>query len=107
MRKDTKSELQMLREFVWYWAGLMQCWFCGKPLLTPKEGMTWGHRRHASIPTRLVAHHIEHDREKNERKDIGWAHKACHDKYHKQHRSKKDDKAQGTVERANAAGSGV
>jgi hypothetical protein len=77
------SELQMLREFTWFWGRIMKCVFCKKPLIPDPGNLTWGHRRHLKIRAELVNHHRDHNRQHNNDGNLGWAHKTCHDAYHR------------------------
>jgi hypothetical protein len=56
--------------------------FCKRPLLARPSGMTFGHRRHPPIHTRLTAHHADHNRENNLDYNVWPVHKKCHTRYH-------------------------
>lgn len=77
------SEKQMLREFTWFWARILKCVFCKKPLIPDPGNLSWGHRRHLKIRAELVNHHRDHNRQNNNDGNMGWAHQECHNAYHK------------------------
>lgn len=102
MHKDTKAELQMLREFFWFHASQIKCFFCHEPLAMLIPDVTWGHRRHHAVRIKVTNHHKEHDRSKNGHKDLAWAHTSCHKKYHAEYnrsnnREEKDQEEEGIL----------
>jgi len=82
MQKATKSELQMLREMVWHFGEITLCEFCHRPLLHIPPGMTFGHRRHPPIDTKLTIHHRDRNRDNNQASNRVPAHRSCHIQYH-------------------------
>jgi hypothetical protein len=78
------AELQMLREFAWFYLPRLTCYFCQKPLSILGLGMSFGHRRHPKVKVKITLHHIDGDRKNNSYANLTWAHSACHKRYHKQ-----------------------
>lgn len=93
MRKDTRSELQMLRELTWLMLTQYEatCMLCHEPLLLRPNGMTFGHRRHPKIPVRFTVHHVDHDRTNNQLSNLAIVHSGCHKKYHAEDDNAEED----------------
>lgn len=100
MRADTKAELQMLRELVWFAYGvdptsaetnaldpMLSCYFCHEFLLIRPGGMTFGHRRHPKIDVDITIHHIDENRENNNPSNLADCHSSCHKSYHNKKRA--------------------
>lgn len=91
MRADVKSELQMLRELVWWLLSkreVMYCYFCKGPLLIDRPiSMTFGHRRHPKIDVDITLHHVDENRDNNESTNLVPCHSHCHKSYHAQKRA--------------------
>lgn len=81
MNSSTKSELQMLRELTRHYTEGQVCYFCHRPLL-PVEELTFGHRRHSPVTTRLTIHHQDENRENNTRANRKVCHTSCHKSFH-------------------------
>jgi hypothetical protein len=81
MQRQTKAELQMLREFGWLLLPRIPCHFCRQPLIT-RIPMTFGHRRHPPVTANLTVHHDDRNRENNETDNLKPCHAVCHRQYH-------------------------
>jgi hypothetical protein len=96
MQRGTKAELQMLRELAWLIFPAIACPFCHKPLLVRHLDMTYGHRRHPPVTTKLTVHHRDHNRENNNPGlivgggNLAPCHRQCHINYHANLRRKDD-----------------
>lgn len=82
MRRSSKAELQMLREYAWLTMPLEVCYFCKGRLITRDSTISFGHRRHGPILVKITVHHKDHNRENNTQDNLRLAHKKCHQKYH-------------------------
>jgi hypothetical protein len=82
VRRSSKAELQMLREYAWLMLPTEVCYFCKGRLLTRDSTMTFGHRRHGPILVKVSVHHRDHNRANNTQDNLRLAHKSCHQKYH-------------------------
>jgi len=90
MQKQTKAELQMLREMAYLLLPDIACFFCKKPLIERPPDITFGHRRHPPVKVKLTAHHRNHNREDNYRYNVQPCHQVCHQLYHANDRRKLD-----------------
>lgn len=93
------SEKQMLREFFLLHAPEVRCHFCGRPIYTPSNPPTFGHRRHTKIHERcFTVHHEDENRDNNTRPNLKDAHPSCHRRYHNQKRKEENDNAEESQE---------
>ena len=77
------AELQMLREFAWFWMPKVNCYFCREPLI--KAGsQSFGHRRHPKIRELVTLHHVDENRDNNTDDNLKWSHRSCHRKFHRE-----------------------
>jgi hypothetical protein len=86
MQSATKSELQMLRELVRYYAQGRVCYFC-KRVLIDNCDVTFGHRHHSPVVDRITLHHLDEDRENNRKENLIDCHTACHRSHHARKRA--------------------
>lgn len=99
MRSSTKSELQQLRELVWFMfgatpadqathlAGWKFCCFCRGPLLSRPLTMTFGHRHHPPVNADITLHHKNENREDNDPSNLDLCHDSCHRSHHAKKRA--------------------
>lgn len=79
------AELQMLREFYLLIAPRIMCYFCNKPIVSRKEGQTFGHRRHTKVWELIfTTHHDDGDRDNNNDSNLKACHSTCHRRYERQ-----------------------
>lgn len=84
MRKDSRRELNKLRELVHFLLVGQKCFFCNKPLSTTAETFVeHGNATGPALDERISVHHVDGDHSNNQHDNKALCHLKCHKSHHR------------------------
>lgn len=93
MQKQTRRELNKLRELLWYFVRGKHCYFCHEPLSAPEKMIRDGDGTAEPFNALdITIHHLDGNHARKDAANEALAHFSCHKSHHAKHMVRKGGK---------------